>query len=290
VHSNSAGFRGIERSAIKAPGVYRIVAYGGRATFGFGLDDGNTYPAQLERKLNAIVKDGRKFEVWNGGVPGATASGAAARLDSELTVLRPDLVILEVGAHDLDSMTNQRSLETWQEQAWEVVLQLCGTKFLRDLRLCVRALAKARVQNTAAAMDSFRTSLQSVVHKIVSQGIPVFLVKAGSRGVEFSAIADLQSPESRILALDLEAGFPVRASDAEVATFWQESASWLYGLLRSQATVGASPDIIYRLDPENYNAMGQGKIADFLIPYIVNLRQENAGTPQSFAPPAPPAP
>ena len=60
---NSLGFRGPERPARKPPGVTRILVVGGSNPFGFAVDDGQTWPAQLEERLNA--KHRGRVEVWN---------------------------------------------------------------------------------------------------------------------------------------------------------------------------------------------------------------------------------
>ncbi len=74
----------------------KIVAVGDSLTAGHGLDESESYPALLERKLNS---DGFNVEVINGGVSGETSSGTRSRLEWILT-LHPDIVILETGAND----------------------------------------------------------------------------------------------------------------------------------------------------------------------------------------------
>ena len=73
-----------------------IVAVGDSLTAGYGLDEGEAYPAQLQQKL---LEDGRKYEVINAGVSGETTSGTLSRLNWILTQ-QPDIVILETGAND----------------------------------------------------------------------------------------------------------------------------------------------------------------------------------------------
>ncbi len=73
-----------------------IVAVGDSLTAGYGLDEGDAYPAQLQQKL---LEDGRKYEVINAGVSGETTSGTLSRLNWILTQ-QPDIVILETGAND----------------------------------------------------------------------------------------------------------------------------------------------------------------------------------------------
>jgi len=74
----------------------QIVALGDSLTAGLGLDERDSWPAQLERRLRA---NGFRWKVINAGVSGETSSGARARLDWVLK-LKPDIMVLETGAND----------------------------------------------------------------------------------------------------------------------------------------------------------------------------------------------
>jgi len=74
-----------------------LVAVGDSLTAGLGVDEDQAYPAQLARRLWA---DGYHFEVINAGVSGETSSGTLSRIQWVLTSLKPDIVILEIGAND----------------------------------------------------------------------------------------------------------------------------------------------------------------------------------------------
>lgn len=73
-----------------------IVAFGDSLTAGFGLDDGDAFPARLEAALRAR---GIGATVINAGVSGETTAGGRARLDWTLPE-KVDLVIVELGAND----------------------------------------------------------------------------------------------------------------------------------------------------------------------------------------------
>ena len=73
-----------------------IVAVGDSLTAGYGVDEGDAYPALLEKKLRA---DGQSYKVVNAGVSGETSSGTLSRMEWILT-LEPDIVVLETGAND----------------------------------------------------------------------------------------------------------------------------------------------------------------------------------------------
>jgi acyl-CoA thioesterase-1 len=75
----------------------KIVAFGDSLTAGLGLTAAESYPALLQKMLDA---DGYKYEVVNAGVSGDTTAGGLRRLD---WALDGDVrfVILELGANDL---------------------------------------------------------------------------------------------------------------------------------------------------------------------------------------------
>ena len=73
-----------------------IVAVGDSLTAGYGLNEADAYPAQLEKKLQAA---GYRWRVVNAGISGETSSGTLSRVDWVLR-LKPDVVILETGAND----------------------------------------------------------------------------------------------------------------------------------------------------------------------------------------------
>jgi acyl-CoA thioesterase-1 len=75
----------------------KIVAFGDSLTAGLGLADGASYPALLQKKLDA---GGFAYEVVNAGVSGDTSAGGVRRID---WALEGDvkIVILELGANDI---------------------------------------------------------------------------------------------------------------------------------------------------------------------------------------------
>jgi hypothetical protein len=91
VSVNSLGFRGPERKALKPPGVFRILCLGGSNVYGQFLNDDSTWPAQLEKRLNA-TSPGR-YEVWNLGVCGYNGYQMAVQGADAVAKYQPDLVI-----------------------------------------------------------------------------------------------------------------------------------------------------------------------------------------------------
>lgn len=69
-----------------------IVCFGDSITAGFGASAGNDYPAVLQRLLGEPVH--------NAGVNGDTTGSALSRLERDVLVYRPRVVIVELGGND----------------------------------------------------------------------------------------------------------------------------------------------------------------------------------------------
>jgi acyl-CoA thioesterase-1 len=86
-------------TAQRRPGTERspkIVAFGNSLTAGYGVAPEESYPAQLQRRLDEA---GYHYRVVNAGVSGETTAGGLRRVDWVLKS-RPSIVILELGAND----------------------------------------------------------------------------------------------------------------------------------------------------------------------------------------------
>ncbi len=112
-----------------------IVAVGDSLTAGYGLDQSESYPALLEKKLQAAGYD---YRVVNGGVSGETSSGTLSRMEWILT-LKPDIVILETGANDglrgIDTQIVEKNIREILQllEKRDVVVLLAGMKMVWNL-------------------------------------------------------------------------------------------------------------------------------------------------------------
>src|SRR5690606_23947550 len=74
-----------------------ILVWGDSLSAGYGLDQGQEWPALLQTRLQA---EGFRHVVVNASVSGETSSGGRTRLPAALAEHSPTLVILELGAND----------------------------------------------------------------------------------------------------------------------------------------------------------------------------------------------
>ncbi len=97
----------------------RIVAFGDSLTAGLGVSAEESYPAQLQRRLDVL---GYTYRVINAGVSGDTTAGGLRRVSWILTN-KPDLVILELGAND---GLRGLSVDQTQHNLREIIQRLRG--------------------------------------------------------------------------------------------------------------------------------------------------------------------
>jgi lysophospholipase L1-like esterase len=98
---NPQGFRGLPVPPDKRPGVRRVIALGDSNTFGWDVDEGANWPAQLHALLAASHPG---TEVINAGVWGYSSFQGVRRF-KELVALHPDVVLISFGGNDAHQVT-----------------------------------------------------------------------------------------------------------------------------------------------------------------------------------------
>jgi acyl-CoA thioesterase-1 len=74
-----------------------IVVLGDSISAGYGIEVAEGWVALLQKKLDAL---GAGHIVHNESISGDTTAGGLARIDRALTLHKPDVVIIELGAND----------------------------------------------------------------------------------------------------------------------------------------------------------------------------------------------
>jgi lysophospholipase L1-like esterase len=97
VRVSSLGLRGPEVAARPPAGSRRVLVLGDSVAFGWGLDEAESFPAQLAEALRAR---GVAAEVLNAGVPGYSTASEAALHRALAPALAPDAVVLAVSLND----------------------------------------------------------------------------------------------------------------------------------------------------------------------------------------------
>ena len=123
--TNSLGFRGKEIDPSKP----NILCIGDSHTFGFGVDDENTYPTQLSTLLH------NKYNVINMGVFSYSLTNEVALLKRYLHKLTPKIVIFGITVDDLSSSsTSFKNIAPQTEDIFTYRYFKYHSAFIRYLR------------------------------------------------------------------------------------------------------------------------------------------------------------
>lgn len=98
---NASGFRRTgDSDPIAAEADFRVATLGASSTFGYYVEDGETYPAELERLLKAARPD-RAIEVYNLGIPHLQLEHIVELARHELPAIKPHVVTLYSGYNNV---------------------------------------------------------------------------------------------------------------------------------------------------------------------------------------------
>ena len=110
-HVNNLGFRGPDFSRRPKSGTERIAIIGDSFTYGWGLEQDQTWPAILEQCLRSAA---RRVEIANLGVPGAGPLSYADLAPRALAALHPDvLLVAVVQADDIAQCSDEAPGAAW---------------------------------------------------------------------------------------------------------------------------------------------------------------------------------
>lgn len=143
-----------------------ILAFGDSLLAGYGLHDGESYPAKLEAALRARGVNAR---ITNAGISGETTAQGLSRLAGVLDAqsVKPKLMIISLGANDM--LLGKPPTQT--RANLEKILQLLRA---RKISVLLLGMLAAPDLNAAYARD-FNPIYPSLAHQYGAQLVPFFL-------------------------------------------------------------------------------------------------------------------
>jgi lysophospholipase L1-like esterase len=129
IRTNHLGLRDGELLPDGTPELTRVAVIGDSMAFGFGVQQGEDFPAQLEREL--AHEPGRRVDVLNFGVGGYSTVDELAALRAKALPLAPSLVVLAYCLNDPEVAPIEplpalfHPTEWWQHSH---VLRLCASR------------------------------------------------------------------------------------------------------------------------------------------------------------------
>lgn len=193
VSTDANGLRAPLHPQQKPPGTFRVMTLGCSTTFGWGVNDDETYPAQLETDLAAA---GHRVEVINGGQPGHTSFQGLWLWEKTLKDYAPDLVLFGYIVQDARSVAYSDSSQAVLEANADflkqnVLYNLHLYVFLRDMVDHYRVEAKDKPaeggvyrvspEEYVENIRAFKQKIEGVGAKMVLFGYP--LEREGYTGV-----------------------------------------------------------------------------------------------------------
>lgn len=140
---NSAGYRDLERTTAKPPGVRRVLALGDSFTWGASVEFDDAWPQRLERSLSRRRRE--KWEVVNLALPGMNSVDQRAQLENEGFAYQPDVVVL---AYVLNDSEDAQAAETRRAEDWIASRQASPSALDRSALLrMVRGRWQATLEN-----------------------------------------------------------------------------------------------------------------------------------------------
>ena len=253
---------------------------GSYAAFGYGVDDGDSYAAILEKRLNERKPGGRRYEVWNGGRPGITAISGWTLLSREAMRYSPDLVIWDFGWADLftnDLVAGSGPRGEPRGPGWRRWLRnpgrggACSRRPFSSLQLCKAYKKRFPDQPREAKLADFLEVNRRMIEFAKSRRLPVILLRhrVAVGSAQFRLLAD---PAAGIHHVDMDDVWrAARANPQDVEEFWSRS-TWLDEIDVTREQAGADPRWIFRGDALHYNRLGHRMIADALYEAVVRPR------------------
>ena len=190
LRSNSLGFRGPELEQKRTPGTFRILVFGDSSSFGWGVDDEDTYPEVLAQVLRARFPD-TPIEVGNFAIPGDSTEFGRLIAEKIIPRFKPDFVIFGFGANDahLTYTPHQVQIDRFREAGyWQDI-----RSFLEQSALVSSVTALANRKTLTPATPN-RPMTAAVSLSRYSANLAELLRFAKGHSVRQSMIVSLCSP------------------------------------------------------------------------------------------------
>ena len=188
---NALGLRGDE---VRDDGSTRILAIGDSCTWGWNVEQAESYPAILQSLLDQRFGPGR-YEILNAGTPGFTSYQGLTYLRDEGLALHPAIVIAGYGFNDSmhfgDIESRLASDARWMPLLRVDDVLLDRSRFYRWVRWQARTPLDKSTRSPQVPLDKYGRNMTALVELARAQGAHVMLLRFAQRGWVQSPYRDL---------------------------------------------------------------------------------------------------
>jgi lysophospholipase L1-like esterase len=100
-HINNLGNRGNDMSLVKPPGIFRVVFFGDSITFGYYVEENDTFVARVGREIPSMLSPECKVEVINAGVSSLNARDIFNHIKEKAIPWSSDMVFWSFYVNDI---------------------------------------------------------------------------------------------------------------------------------------------------------------------------------------------
>jgi lysophospholipase L1-like esterase len=239
---NALGMRGDMPVTPKPAGTPRVLVLGDSTFFGHGVNDADTFPAQLQRVLG---ERGHPVEVLNAAVPGYSSEQSRVQLEELGWSLEPDLLII-------GSLWSDNNIDSFQDQDLLRTVHAYANNPLYDsafFRLLAGAVDRAR-GGTGAHLVTWTKSSQwsskggrRVSLARYAENLDTMADEAAARGVGVAFIAPCNIGLVNGEYPDGASWDPYFAVQEQIAAF--HHVPWIRTLPAMQAAAGGDPKALF---------------------------------------------
>lgn len=168
VKANSLGFRGPELTPQKPSDTFRILVFGDSSSFGWGVDQDDTFSSLLKGRLERLL--GKSVEIGNFAIPGDSSAYGRLVFERYAKDYEYDLAIFGFGANDakrvLTSHTSQVEKFRSKKALLSAMSLLNESAFVRTIQTSIapKPNSSEEVKRVPAVSEwEFSTNLRSMI-------------------------------------------------------------------------------------------------------------------------------
>lgn len=275
VRANSLGFRSSEISPRKNPDVFRILLFGDSSSFGWGVDQEDTFASLLNGRK--VVRAGKEYriEVGNFAIPGDSSAYGELLFDVFAPQFEADLVVLGFGANDAKPVyvPHTQQVATFRQNRGKASLShfLRMSAVARTVDALLGRLRESPTRATnprlpAVPRSEFGANLTRMGKKALGLGVPQILALSLCTPDDYAQTARQIASDNHFLYYNGQRDLLDRIDELRTGRLYPELVQPLEAT--SRVSLEKNPLFYVTSDSCHPNQVGHRLIADALFKLI----------------------